>query len=291
LKVCGFSFVRNGIKFGYPFQEAIQSILPICDQVIVAVGNSDDNTLEKVKAIDPKVKVIKTTWDESLRKGGRVLAVETDKAFQAIPQEYDWAFYLQGDEVVHEKHLPVILKAMADNLNQADIDGLLFKYVHFFGSYDFVGVDSSWYRREIRVVRNKKDIFSYRDAQGFRKKNNKKLNVKLIDAEIMHYGYAKQPEVLQKKVNTIKMFFNKNVQQGNNGTDTEKFEYEGMNVPVRKFSGTHPRVMQELISRKNWSFNPDLSIKYYSLKDRVKKTIFKYTGWIPGEYKNYKIIR
>ena len=89
MKVCGFSFVRNGVSFDYPFEEAIRSVLPLCDEVIVAVGNSVDGTIERVKAIHPKVKAIATQWDESLREGGRVLAAETDKAFQAIPSEYD----------------------------------------------------------------------------------------------------------------------------------------------------------------------------------------------------------
>ena len=93
MKVCGFSFVRNGVKFDYPFEEAIRSILPICDEVIVAVGNSEDDTLARVKAIDPKVRVVETVWDETLREGGKVLASETNKAFQAIPSDYDLAFF------------------------------------------------------------------------------------------------------------------------------------------------------------------------------------------------------
>src|SRR6187402_1875502 len=124
MKVCGFSFVRNGVKFDYPFEEAIRSILPLCDEVIVAVGNSEDTTLECVKAIDSKVKVIETVWDETLREGGRVLAFETNKAFQAIPKEYDWAFYIQGDEVLHEQYLPAVRKAMEDNLDNQTVDGL-----------------------------------------------------------------------------------------------------------------------------------------------------------------------
>ena len=113
MKVCGFSFVRNGVKFDYPFEEAIRSILPLCDEFIVAVGKSEDDTLEKIRSIDPKIKVLETTWDESLRKGGEVFAAETNKAFQAIPPDFDWAFYIQGDEVVHEQYLPVIKKSYA----------------------------------------------------------------------------------------------------------------------------------------------------------------------------------
>lgn len=291
MKICGFSFVRNGINFDYPFVEAIRSILPVCNEVIIAVGNSDDNTLELVKSIDPKITVIETTWNDNLREGGEVFASETNKAFQAIPAIYDWAFYIQGDEVVHEKYLPLIQKQMEANLNNKNVEGLLFNYIHFFGSYDYVGAKYSWYRREIRIVRNSKDIFSFRDAQGFRIGENKKLKVKLIDASIYHYGWVREPVSLQRKIKSNKGFYSKDVaieEQTNTGTI---YEYEKSSEPVIKFEGTHPALMKERILRKNWSFHPNPALKYASLKDKFKRVVAKWTGWYPGEYKNYKIIK
>jgi glycosyltransferase involved in cell wall biosynthesis len=290
MKVCGFSFLRNAIRFDYPFEEAIRSILPVCDEVIVAVGNSDDDTLERVKAIDPKITVIETIWDDSLREGGGVLASETNKAFQAIATEYDWAFYIQGDEVVHEKYIPAIRQAMEENLSNKNVDGLLFKYQHFFGSYDFVGLKHSWYRREIRVVRNNKNIFSYKDAQGFRKKPNDKLKVKLIDAYIYHYGWVRDPKALQEKEKSKIRYYKDDQWIGENFSQWDKYEYEGMLEPLQKFTETHPKTMQTRILNKNWNFKPDLSIKYFSPKDKFKRLMGKWTGWYPGEYKNYKII-
>ena len=288
MKVCGFTFVRNGVKFDYPFEEAIRSILPICDEIIVAVGNSEDDTLERVKAIDPKVRVIETIWDETLREGGKVLASETDKAFQAITSEYDWAFYIQGDEVVHEKYLPAIEKGMRDFLNNTKVDGLLFNYTHFFGSYQYVGLKYSWYRREIRIIRNNKNVFSYKDAQGFRKKPNEKLQVKLIDAQIFHYGWAREPEALQGKEKSKARFYHGDNWISRNFSHSNKYEYDSMLEPIRKFTETHPQVMKERIAKQNWTFNPDLSLQYSSFKDKFKRVMGELTGWYPGEYKNYK---
>jgi glycosyltransferase involved in cell wall biosynthesis len=291
MKVCGFSFVRNGEKFDYPFREAICSILPLCDEVIVAVGRSDDNTLEMVRSIDPKVRAIETIWDESIRQGGEVFASETNKAFQAIPAEYDWAFYIQGDEVVHEKYLPVIKKAMENNLPDQKVEGLLFNYQHFFGSYDFVGAKYSWYRREIRIIRNRKDIFSFKDAQGFRIGDNKKLQVKLIDAYIYHYGWVREPAALHKKMQSNIRLYRNDLPEGEKTVTPERYEYDKAGEPVVKFPGTHPAIMKERILKKNWPFNPDPSLKYASAKDKFKRIIAKWTGWYPGEYKNYTIIR
>ena len=44
MKVSGFTFVRNAVKYDYPVVESIASILPLCDEVVVAVGQSEDGT-------------------------------------------------------------------------------------------------------------------------------------------------------------------------------------------------------------------------------------------------------
>jgi hypothetical protein len=291
MKVCGFTFIRNAVKFDYPVIEAIRSILPLCDGFVVAVGKSDDGTLELIRSIDPSITIVPTTWDDSLKQGGAVFADETNKAFKAIPAGYDWAFYIQGDEVVHESYLPAIRAAMFSNLNNAGIDGLLLNYVHFYGSYDFVGQKYSWYRREVRIVRNRKDIFSYKDAQGFRKKPNEKLRVKLVDAYVYHYGWTRDPSALQKKVASSIHYYGPDSALSRGYVEGSEYEYDGHPEPLKRFEGTHPALMRERILRKNWKYNPDLSLKYVSFKDRLKRVVGKLTGWYPGEYKNYVLVR
>ena len=131
MKVSGFTFIRNAIHFDFPVKEAIQSILPLCDEIVVAVGKSDDATLEYIQTIDPsKIKIFETVWDDSLREGGQVLAVETDKALSQIDKDSDWAFYIQGDEVIHEKYHETILDGMQKWKDDDRVDGLLFHYLH-----------------------------------------------------------------------------------------------------------------------------------------------------------------
>ena len=159
MKVTGFTFIKNAIKYDYPVVEAIQSILPLCDDFVVAVGKSDDDTLALIQSISTdKIKIIETVWDETKRVGGQVLAIETDKAFQAITSDSDWAFYIQGDEVIHEKYHAVIKENMLKYKEEQTVDGLLFKYLHFYGSYDYVVVSSNFYKHEIRVIKNNKKI-------------------------------------------------------------------------------------------------------------------------------------
>jgi hypothetical protein len=290
MKVTGFTFIRNAVKFDYPVVEAINSVLPVCDDFIVAVGKSDDTTLDLIRGIDQqRIKIVETIWDDSpeMKIGGKVFANETDKAFNAIPEDTDWAFYIQGDEVVHEKYLDTIHSSMIKYKDDPQIDGLLFKYLHFYGSYDYIGISPRWYDFEIRVIRNNKKIYSYRDAQGFRKEDNKKLNVKLIDAYIYHYGWVKEPRTIAKKVENAYSFY-QDLQIPHEIMSNEMFDYYSIDA-LSAFKETHPKIMNERIERKNWKFEYDFSFNRLSLRYKAKIFLKKYLG-VNTYYENFKII-
>ncbi len=290
MKVSGFTIIRNAVRYDYPVVQAITSVLPLCDEFIVAVGNSSDNTMELVRCINsPKIKIIETVWDDSLREGGRTFALETDKAFRAISRDSDWAFYIQADEVIHEKYYDSIREAMEKYKGNTSVDGLLFKYKHFYGSYDYVGESWRWYRREIRVIRNDSSIFSYRDAQGFRKKPNEKLRVKLIDVYVYHYGWVKDPRAMQYKQQDWTKFYKDDRWIETHIAKAEEFDYSKVDS-LELFEGTHPQAMLDRVAKKNWKFTYDISKKNYSFKEKIKRLIYSFTRYRIGEYKNYKIL-
>lgn len=290
MKVSGFTFVRNAVKYDYPIVEAITSVLSLVDEMVVAVGNSDDGTLQVIQNIgSPKIKIIETVWDESLREGGQILAVETNKAYAAVSPDSDWAVYIQGDEIMHEDYLENVRKAMVQYKDDKAVDGLLLKYKHFYGSYDYEGDATSWYRREIRIVRKRDDIYSYKDAQGFRKGDNQKLQVKLVDAYMYHYGWVRDPRALQKKWENSYRYYKSDEWIKENVVQTELFDFSSIE-PIRLFDGKHPKIMHERIAAKNWNFNRDLSKKHYRLKDKFKLFMERLTGYRPFEYKNYRFI-
>jgi len=289
MKVTGFTFLRNAVVNDYPAKEAILSVLPLCDEFVIALGNSTDETAALVKSIDPKIRIVHTVWDESIREGGRVFAEETNKALAQISADTDWMIYIQGDEAIHEDYLALIKKEMETELNNKKVEALLLKYKHFYGSYDYVADSRSWYRREVRILKNLPGIASYRDAQGFRI-GNRKLQVKLIDAYVFHYGWVKPPAGLVRKGVNFNLFYDKNAIEREVPV-TAEFDY-GNADNLRLFTGTHPKVMQRRIEAANWKFSYDpTKIKSsHSLRVRVLNGILKYTGIRIGEYKNYKIV-
>jgi hypothetical protein len=288
MKVSGFSFIKNAVRFQYPIEAALRSILPLCDEVVVAVGRSDDGTRELVAAIDPKIRIIDSDWDESLRDGGRVLASETNKAFHEVSTNADWCIYIQGDEVLHEDGYAVVREAMEKYKDDQRVDGLLFKYRHFYGSYDHVGISSKWYRNEIRVIRNQKNIYSWRDAQGFRKDDNEKLNVKAIDAYIHHYGWVREPEAMSSKNHEFGKFWNGEIWKEEKSFSS--FDYSSQVDGLEKFTGSHPAVMKSFIEKANWKFDHDPSFNKLSLKEKFKNWVEKLTGRRPFDHNNYRVV-
>lgn len=290
MRVAGFLFIRNAIKYNYPVEASIRSLLPLCDEVIVSIGKSEDDTEGLIRSIgSPKIKIHHTVWDDSLLKGGRVLAVETDKAFDQVPSDIDWCIYLQGDEVIHENDYPAIRRSMEQYKDDPRVEGLLFKYRHFYGSYDYIGDSRRWYSHEIRVIRNDKSIRSYRDAQGFRK-DGRKLQVKPIDAFIYHYGWVRHPmHQLQKHLEFEKLYDSDRLARNISSKQTQEFDYSSIDSLVH-FTGTHPAPMRCIIEKQNWHFSADISKKKFTLKTWLLYWIERYTGRRLFDYRNYKII-
>jgi hypothetical protein len=290
MKVSGFTIIRNAVTYDYPIVEAITSILPLCDEVIVGLGNSADATEDLINNINsPKIKIIHTIWDESMREGGRVLALETDKALAAISPDSDWAFYIQGDEVIHEDYLQVIRKEMERWKDDRRVEGLLFNYLHFYGSYDYVGDSRRWYRREVRVIRNIPGMESFRDAQGFRL-NGKLLHVKAVNATMYHYGWVKPPDKQSAKQAVFNRYWHNDEWIDRNVSKSSAFDYSGIDA-LAHFQGIHPAVMNRRIETCNWEFTFDPTQKKFSLLARFLHFIEKRTGYRIGEYKNFRLIK
>lgn len=287
--VSGFTFIRNAVKLDYPVVEAIQSVLPLCDEFIVALGNSEDNTRELIEGIgDSRIKIIDTIWDDHLRTGGQVLAIETNKALDAVSKNSDWAIYIQGDECLHEGDYENIRTAMQQWRDDEKTEGLLFDYLHFYGSFDYIADSRNWYRKEIRIIRPNRGVRSYRDAQGFRI-DNRKLNVRQIDARVYHYGWVRHPKYQMAKQLEANKYWHDDQWIQERFDPASIFDYSKIDS-LTHFRGSHPAVMKNRIDSMNWEFATDPTKKNFGLKNLLLHRLEQITGWRPGEYRNYKII-
>lgn len=288
--ISGFTIIRNAVKNDYPIVEAITSILPVVDEMIVLVGDCTDGTEELIRSIaSPKIKIHHSVWNTQLQAGGVVLAEETNKAFALIDPASTWAFYIQADEVIHEKYHAAIIEGCKKYKDDNRVQGLLFKYLHFYGTYQYVGDSRRWYSHEVRIIRNDKSISAYRDAQGFRV-GEKRLDVAMIDAWVYHYGWVKSQEKMITKMKDVSNYWIADKAEWERFMAKENmFSFEDYDS-ISRFTGSHPKVMENRIQQQDYDLQLDVNRKKLKLKHRIMYFVEKLTGKRFFEFKNYRVI-
>ncbi|MBN8837545.1 MAG: glycosyltransferase [Sphingobacteriia bacterium] len=299
MKISGFSFVRNGFDYGVPFLESLQSILPVCDEFIMVVGNSNDGTREAIEALQSnKIKIIDTVWDMNLKKGGKIFAQQTNIGIDAASG--NWCFHIQADEVIHENDLPKIKQAIEQNDDNKNVDGFILPFLHFWGGYNYIRNTRRIHKHEVRIFRNGIGVRSYRDSQGFRKfssinnyNNGKepgeKLHVKKIDAPIFHYNGIRPPAAFRKKAEQMGFFY-KTEEQVAQELDAKKYDWDNVDR-VEPFTGKHPALMQPKADAQDWTYIYNPAKAVWKTKDRIMQPIEDILGFKFGEYRNYKLVK
>jgi len=271
--VSGFTFCRNLVRLDYPFIESMQSMLPLVDELVVAVGDSDDGTLEAVKnlkAKNPKIRIVETLWDKALFDNGRIFAQQTNVALSHVDKRADWAIHLQADEFFHEEDYDRLIASMERYKDEKTILALMLRQKYFYGDYWHTNPYAG--RRLLRIVRANGVLESIGDSSGFARKDNgvyigkeQKDLWKYANGWLYHYGFVNDPRKLQEKIKAKAALYH---QGGASLEDARKIsdkEYMPENMGIMKaFKGSHPRVMKERIERfpiryqlSNRWFNPE----------------------------------
>lgn len=242
VSISGFTFIRNGIELAFPFEASIRSLLPLVDEFVVAVGKGSDDTLARVRAIgDPKIRIIETLWNERMADRGFVYAQQ--KMIAQYSCTGDWAFYLEGDEVVHEDELAAIRASVERHHVNPAVEALVFDYHHFYGSPDWVSISPGWYRRECRLIRN--TIRSYApDGQYWLvttdHKRGRNPKAALANANIYHYGWIRRNEEMQKKLDQVSKYW---------ATSATQITYSQFDRrALAPFQGTHPMAVRQWLA-------------------------------------------
>jgi hypothetical protein len=287
ISISGFTFIRNGVELGFPFEASIRSLLPLVDEFVVAVGRGNDDTLARVLAIgDPKIRVIETLWNERMADRGFVYAQQKMIAQYACTG--DWAFYLEGDEVVHEDDLPAIRASVEKHHANPEVEALVFDYRHFYGSAQWVSVSPGWYRRECRLIRN--TIRSYApDGQYWlvttdhKKPRNPKAA--LANAHIFHYGWIRRNEDMQKKLDQVSKYWA--------SSTTLRIRYSQFDArALEAFHGTHPAVAKEWLAtgaEQELRIDPDYRPTSKENKYHLMRRIELLTG-LDFSRKHFKLV-
>jgi glycosyltransferase involved in cell wall biosynthesis len=290
MKVSGFTFLRNGCKLGYPFLESIRSILPIVDEFVVALGPSDDGSEARLRELgDEKVRVIPTQWNERIRNDYSIkgYVYGQQKSIALFNCTGDWAFYLEGDEVIHENDLPRIRSAMEKHLEDKRVEALVFDYVHFYGNRNTYAWSPGWYRTAPRIVRNTIPAWAPKGLFFVVLTDHKHARYPRAahtGAAIYHYGWVRSQEQMDLKVKAV---------EHNWSNQDKKVRYEAIDQQVlRPFTRTHPKVMENWLPPATGLFQADPN---HVLTNREKKhrLMLRWEKWFGFRFnkKHYTVVR
>jgi len=243
--IYGFTLLRNGLKYDYPFKESLPALTSLCEVSFIALGDSDDGTEGEITGFS-SLKIIHTKWDPALiGDGGQVLSQQTNIALEAArrasARESSWGFYLQTDELIHEKDIPRIKEDIA-KAEASGCDAVRFRYYHFWLNHNQIAISKRWYPQEVRAVRLDSRVRSHGDAQGF----SGIEKVFESDVTIFHYGHVREEEKRQAKQELLM----KMIRPEGNISKYIKRELRDFNqTETLPFYGSHPKWMRERIER------------------------------------------
>ena len=284
----GFTLVRNAVKLDFPIVPAIRSVLEVCDEVVVNVGKSEDETRDLVASVDdPRVRILDTEWDFSRKN--IMLSIETQRAMAAC--RGSWGIYIQADEVLHERGAHILKEKIAEWDTDPRVEGLLVKYLHFYGGFDRIATSRRWYRREVRCIRLGKDIRPYQGAQGFRVgPDYRKIRARPTDAEMFHYGWARPARAIKQKLEISKTIYPWGQDRLAKEQARDYLEW----IPLlRDYTASHPAAAREWIADRN--HDPERVIgpahfKPQHIRFYISDWIERFTGARVFEFRNYVVV-
>jgi glycosyltransferase involved in cell wall biosynthesis len=285
MKVSAFTFIKNGQILGYPFLESIQSILPIVDEFIVNVGESEDDTLELIKSIpSQKIKIIHSIWNDKMRDRGYVYGQQ--KMISQFNCAGDWAFYIEGDEIYHENELDQIQKCMKMHLNNPNVEALVFNFKHFYGNGNTLLNSPGWYRSEARIIKNSIRSYSPDGLFWLVLDSNKKgryPKAKHTGASCYHYGWVRNETQMNLKSIKVQKYW---------GGNPIKIDYSQMDYKIiQRFQGSHPAIVANWLPQETKLFSVDRSYNLTNKqkKHRLMKKLENFFG-IDLSKKHYKLV-
>ena len=289
VKISGCTFVRNGTTLGYPFIESIQSLLLVCDEVIVAVGASTDNTLQVIQSIDnPKLRIIETMWNENMSDRGYVYAQQ--KMIAQFNCTGDWVFYLECDEIIHEQDVSLIRAQAAKYLADKQVEALVFDYYHFYGAPHLIAQSPRWYKRAPRIIRNTIRSIAPDGLFWVILDNNKVARypqAALMNIYIYHYGHVRLVSNMNKRYQQVERYWGKIPQEFNTYGNID-------GSTLVEFHQPHPKIMQQWLlhhAEHELIINPDYVLNKREKRHRVQMFLGKLIGGYDWSKKHYKLIR
>lgn len=190
----GVLFCYNAIIHDYCVEEAISSLLEVCDEILILDAGSTDGTTELLtKFVSSKCVVVQLGKEEWEKRHGR----EKLSYFQNLAKAMlttDYYFLLQADEVLSEESFYFIKDAIA--MNQ---EAYFVKRINLWGDCNsFINVPENRQPCSTQIIRLAKiNYVSVGDGESIDAPAKEWFIDKI---KIFHYGFVRKKEVMKSKI-------------------------------------------------------------------------------------------
>lgn len=195
MKLSLYTAIKNGISNDLHAEAMLRHHLPLADEIVVNEGYSSDATYDRIRQIDPKIKVFRSEWEVPRNQQWCIGFKEA--ARQACTG--DWCIHLDCDEFIPEWEFA----AIRAHLEQTSEVLVPVNFVNFYGNYRVFHASPEkvrWPARKMIIHRNLPEIEFWGDGS----------NVKLRDREftwdtssraftVHHFGMVRDAATLRQK--------------------------------------------------------------------------------------------
>ncbi len=195
VRLSGCMIIKNGVKLGYPFVEAITAVIDHVDEMVVVDGDSQDgtwDTLTAMAAACPKLRIERQAWPTTAI-GGQVLAEATNHALTRCRGSH--ILYVQADEIFPDELVVRIRALLAAGYNSAAVP-----FLHFRSGWDTI-IANPAYGATIRCIPNDPAVRSVGDATSFAGPLAPCAMPDEFEAPVFHVGWVYAQNIIAKHQN------------------------------------------------------------------------------------------
>lgn len=250
----GYTVIRNGISLDYCWEEAVRSLLGVCDSVVICDSDSTDGTrqvMDEWAKSEPKIKICNWAWPEPVGRSHNWFVEWFNYAREHL--HTDWQLMVDADEVVHEDSYDEIRRAVRDN------KALICRRLNFWKDHRHLIPPGHCCGHEVIRVGPQR-MWLPTDCPDLRAKEISSV-AEMSNVQVYHYGFIRKPAAFFKKERLLqKYYFNSydprleraQVKQEANGSNWMENCEVGYQDKLIQFEGSHPLVAHKWLHERGY---------------------------------------
>lgn len=248
--LAGIVCVRNGDSLDYCWREAVASLLPICDEIILSDCDSTDGTsqaMDILSSSDPRIKICNYLWTNPVGEPGWWPAWMNYARHHA---RSEWICFLDADEVLHEE-------SQAEVRSAADAGRALFCHrLNFWRDAQHLIPEGHCIGHKVLRV-GPQNLWMPTDVGDAKGRDLELASMaQESSVKIMHYGFLRKREAFFVKNREVSRILIGNTDA--RVDQAEKFEGNWMTMPgindwqnnLTEYRGSHPSVIHHWLQER-----------------------------------------